>query len=188
MGVFDLTYEQYKTIVGSYAGSFTSSDGFETWPISGLSYSQFLNTVVRQLNSHVPGLNFGIPTEARLTFAMYGGAYDGIHGATSYDLVAWNKETVGATVSPRTVGTKCPNAYGLYDAIGNVNQIASDKNSGGSLPSTDVTEPQINDQTKYVARGGSYNDRYFNVYVTTRSAAISYSAGGETVGYRPYAR
>lgn len=188
MGVFDLTYEQYKTVVGSYAGSFTDKDGFETWPISGLSYNQFYNTVVSQLKSHVPSLDFAIPTEARLAFAMYGGAYDDIHGATAYGYVAWNKDNV-ATASPQTVGRKCPNAYGLYDAIGNVNQVTCEQNVGGSLPSTDVTEPQLTSgQSGYVTRGGSYNDRYYYAYVTSRSTSITYNGTNNLVGYRPYVK
>ena len=189
MGVFDLTYEQYKTMSGSYEGSYLHLDGFEMMPISGLAFKDYNNKVVPFLRLKVPSLAFDFPTEARLTFAIRGGKHDdsnGWHGATEKGLVAWYSEnsTVTSGKQPHVVGTKLPNAYGLYDAIGNVDQLTKDKTTGGALPTEDVVEPILDNGGSWNTRGGQFNGKYPGTEF--RDVCITYSASEPVVGYRPY--
>ena len=186
MGVFDLTYEQYRILTGATAGQYATLEGSGTMPISGLPYKDYCNTVLPLLNSRIPSLEFGVPTEARLTYAIRGGAHgeaNGWHGATERDLISWHKGNSDSW--PHAVGTKLPNAYGLYDAIGDMNQLAVDTNADGPLPSDDVIEPCEENGRTRSTRGGAFNYKYCNTEY--RSEGLAYNTGNPTVGYRPYA-
>ena len=66
---------------------------------------------------------YRLPTEAEWVMAARGGSIDDVrHGEV--DDIAWTDENSGGTAHP--VATKQPNAFGLYDMLGNVAEMVYD--------------------------------------------------------------
>ena len=146
VAVFDFTYEQWKTVMGSYKGSFTDAEAypdFATYPVSGVRWDlcvgyDYYSTPVdsdtpqpntafmfAKLMTFDTNLVFNFPTEAQWEWASYGGATNSYyHGAASVNEVAWSKSNSDG--HPHPVGQKRPNAFGLYDVIGNVQKFCRD--------------------------------------------------------------
>jgi formylglycine-generating enzyme required for sulfatase activity len=115
------------------------------------------------------GYEYSLPTEAQWEYACRAGStgatYAGPNTAEVLDRIAWYDRNsaenytgrpLGPTRSgPRAVGQKAPNAWGLYDMVGNVWQWCRDWHGpypGGSV--TDPTGPATG--TLRVNRGGSF--------------------------------
>ena len=97
------------------------------------------------------GLNITLPTEAQWEYACRAGTTGTYAG--SLDAMAWYYSNSGSIT--HSVGTKNPNAWGLYDMYGNVSEWSQDWEDdyqGWSV--TDPTGPSSGFQ--HVFRGGSW--------------------------------
>ena len=117
------------------------------------------------------GLRFDFLTEAEWEYACRAGTGDAWNGMTEDD-VCWHELSTGA--SNHTVGTKVPNAWGLYDMHGIVNEWVLDQY--GSYPDGAVVAPVgvTTNANKRILRGGVINIRnssgQWKSYISTRSA------------------
>ena len=109
---------------------------------------------IRRLNAKKDGFKYRLPTEAEWEYAARAGAT----GDNNADLrqIAWfgMDESDG---HPYDVATKKPNAWGLYDMIGNVSEWVSDwydEKYYPASPATDPTGPPIADER--LVRGGAW--------------------------------
>lgn len=98
-----------------------------------------------------------LPTEAEWEYLCKAGSNSDYSGSNVVDHLGWYSQNSG--LMPHPVGSKQPNAFGLYDMHGNVwewcwDWYASDyyKNSPKINPIGPITGP------RKVARGGSYID------------------------------
>ena len=155
------------------------------WPGDGHSITKAESRlyIIREYT----GIDFDIPTEAQWEFACRAGEkaalYSGkeLSDTTSCDEageVAWYRAnytgTIGNWMSYMEVGLKKPNAYGLYDMLGNAWEFCLDRYQQ-NLGSAAVTDPKgATSGSQYVKRGGAVDS---NAYFC-RAAARSYADAG----------
>lgn len=155
IGVFPVTQAQYKKVMGFYGRWYSNSVDYADHlykPASGVKWSEFRSASKRVDSKNEPPeeksfcgllrvktngkLSFDLPTEAQWEFAARGGVFNNslYHndaswmGATIHEL-AWtgeNIQTAYETVQTVSVGRKYPNAFGLYDMLGNVLESCRD--------------------------------------------------------------
>ena len=136
MGVFEVTQKQWELVMGSWPGSSPSSsrgrgDAYPAyyvsyddirgsssgarWPASpAADASSFLGRLRAKT-----GLDFDLPTEAQWEYACRAGTATTYYWGDAMDgAYAWYWDNSDSTTHP--VGTKKPNAWGLYDMSGNV--------------------------------------------------------------------
>jgi len=97
-----------------------------------------------------------LPTEAEWEFAARGGTTAARYG--DLDAVAWWKGNAGGRTHP--VGQKRPNAYGLYDMLGNVCEWTADIGT--------VTDGTNRGSVYRVLRGGSWLSYAWSVRASSR--------------------
>jgi formylglycine-generating enzyme required for sulfatase activity len=120
---------------------------------------------------------YRLPTEAEWEYAVRAGTTGARYG--DIDDVAWYTENFRDGVEE--VGTREPNAWGMYDMLGNVAEWCHDWY--GAYPGGSVTDPSGAGAGSYrVIRGGSYGSPYFNVRAAIRFRT---TPGQATEGFRP---
>ena len=137
-------------------------------------------------SNNLSGFEFRLPTEAEWEYACRAGTTTAVYvnyGDRNRELDAiawWDWNSGNAT---RNVRQKLPNAWGLYDMIGNVWEWCWDRY--GTYPTGSVTDPTgPSSGSLRVFRGGSWN----NVAGLVRSAARLGRVPGirnSFLGFRP---
>ena len=108
---------------------------------------------IRNLNAAVGEERYRLPTGAEWEYAARAGAMGDRYG--NLDAIAWYEDNSGDRTHP--VGQKAPNAWGLYDMLGNVWEWVGDWK--GPYPGGEVTDPQgPASGSLRVFRGGSWDD------------------------------
>jgi formylglycine-generating enzyme required for sulfatase activity len=112
---YEITQKQYKAIMGRNPSQFKGDD----LPVDSISWND-AKDFIKKLNSKGGG-HFRLPTEAEWEYACRAGSETAFHfGDDEYLLgnYAWTTTNSGGRTHP--VGQKLPNAWGLYDMIGNL--------------------------------------------------------------------
>jgi len=136
MGRFEVTQSQWQAIMGSNPSTIKGEDH----PVETVSKDD-VHDFLGRLNARNDGYRYRLPTEAEWEYA----ARAGTTGAqtASLDEVAWYGANSGDETHP--VGTKKPNAWGLYDMLGNVREWVEDvfaRDFYSNSPLADPTGPQ----------------------------------------------
>jgi len=118
------------------------------------------HTFVQRLNALNDGHNYRLPTEAEWEYACRGGATE--DRPAELNLIAQYKTNSNNYVQP--VGMRRPNAFQIYDMIGNVWEWCEDVfhlNYDGAPP--DGSAWITNDELKLrIKRGGSFSTKNFD--------------------------
>ena len=137
-------YSQMRGLPSSWTG----------WPED--VYAVGSSCAIQRMRNSFPGLKFDLPTEAQWEYACRAGTetmyYSGVNPTKSSDaykselaVLAWFSGTANGR---KEVGLLRPNAFGMYDMLGNVGELTRDLhnpdtmfgNTGPAFP-TENTEP-----------------------------------------------
>ena len=195
MGVFEVTQRQWELVMGSCPGSSPSSssgrgDAYPAysvtyyeirgsssgarWPASAaVDASSFLGRLRAKT-----GLEFDLPTEAQWEVSCRAGAV-GLYG--DRDSTAANTNLLLRFASPKVlkkVGDgRLPNAWGLYDMLGNCGEVTLDAlDAATRIDGVDPTGPDSL-TTKRVVRGLKGGDEDENVYAKYLGIQAGYRTG-----------
>jgi len=161
IGKFEITQKQWAGIVGKKAPSTYKGDDL---PVESVSWPE-VQAFLAALNKAEPKHHFRLPTEAQWEYCARAGSA-APYGLAKEDLqitqenlgdFAWFAANAGNKTHP--VGTKKPNAWGLFDMHGNVWEWCQDWFDRTAYTSQPATDPLNNDATRSterVLRGGSW--------------------------------
>ncbi len=196
MGTFEVTQAQYKAVMNGYNPSEFYGDSL---PVDTVSHNDiydsgtgFLARINALLEEQLPdGYEFALPTEAQWEYACRAGTTTDLNNGKDFenddgadantDEVAWYLYNSDGKTHP--VGSKLPNAFGLYDMHGNVSEWCSDwyddYNPNMLDDPTGPSEPSQAYGPYCVTRGG--------VWESQPSGCSSWFRGGTAPTVRHYA-
>ena len=194
-GVFEVTQKQWELVTGSNPCSSTSYGKGDRYPVHYVSYDMIRGSsagagwpgssavdggsFLGKLQART-GIDFDLPTEAQWEYACRAGTTTTYsYGSSADGNYMWYSGN--SSSKSHVVGTKQPNAWGLYDMHGNVWEWCLDWY--GSLLSG-VTDPRGSSSgSDRVLRGGSWG--YDAGYCASSCRGYSYpSLGNDIRGFR----
>ena len=208
IGVFLVTQRQYQNIYGSNPSLCTTAiSGNEVAhrPVENVSWKDLranassadqipavsaanTGSFFQRLN-YKTGLYFDMPTEQMFEIAARAGATTVYSWGNTMDTayVVCNENSGGSTVA---VGSRLPNAWGLYDTAGNLWDRTRDTRDIGDLGGrTDAFTPGVESsgqESRIRLRGGHWNlsssHNYFRA--SHRDCTCSITDSGNEVGFR----
>ncbi|MGA3008597.1 MAG: formylglycine-generating enzyme family protein, partial [Opitutaceae bacterium] len=160
LGKTPVTQGQYRAIMGNNPSNF-SNNGKDTavetvsWK-DAMAFCQKLTECERAAGHLLAGYAYTLPTEAQWEYACRAGTTEAQYG--NLDDIAWYENN--SFNNPHPVAKKQPNAWGLYDMLGNVCQWCSD-GYHSAYQGGKVTDPagvaSGNITSSRVYRGGRFN-------------------------------
>ncbi len=171
IGKYEVTQGQWQKVMGTNPSFFQSDkiDGeSDQLPVENVTWSQ-AQAFIKKLNSLDSTAEYRLPTEFEWEYAARAG---------NEQLLSWEETRVRAWIqntnkgSTRSVGQMKPNAWGLYDMLGNVWEWVADYYNNKTFP--DPVPPESGEV--HVLRGGSFISDVAN-------ANYFYHAGGPGNGY-----
>lgn len=179
-----------------------ATGGDYEWPAKGSAVSS--SSVLGIMRNRWPAVGaFDLPTEAQWEYAcragcgsaLYNGTeLDGYNGITSSNIIAvvgWCKGVVSRT---QPVGMKQPNDWGLFDMLGNADELCLDwwaqQNTSGVevyVPGKIYDDPAgpASDLTgNKSCRGGGIGSNLPNVRCAARTTRLAVNSTGGGIGFR----
>jgi len=179
IGKYETTQPQYQKVMGANP-SRTKGD---TLPVHGMTAQEAVD-FCQKLGKQV-GRDVQLPTEAQWEYACRAGTTTPYYsGDTIADLekIAWFGANSGGKMHP--VGEKAPNAWGVYDMIGNAREYVRDLYVEAPLEeATDPTGPTTGDPKNHVVRGAAYTANAAKA-LNCRSASRRPTENPATNGFR----
>ena len=195
VGVFEITQAQWDNIMGSPSTTLTPVRGRSYLALRGSSiganwppsHAVDPDSFIGKLRTRTGMKRFDLPTEAQWEYFCRAGTtsyyYDGVSTDATYtgvlDTLAWWSGNSGG--SPKEVGQKLPNAWGLYDMIGNVMEWCLDWYDAALSGGTDPAGPSSG--TARAFRGGCYSNNATQCDVTYRFS-VAPSSTSSILGVR----
>jgi formylglycine-generating enzyme required for sulfatase activity len=197
MGKFEVSIDQYRTFLqatGDTEGVDWDDDDCPirkggSYALSGNQFSRDSNQPMVEVSWHgakafaqwlsrESGRKIRLPTEAEWEYAARsGGRKEKYAGGDDVDRVAWHIGNSGGRT--HGVGTKAPNALGLYDMSGNVWEWCQDVYDSDAYSNHSRRNPVVTSGgSRRVLRGGGW----FNIPRNVRCASRSRFDPGNTDG------
>lgn len=165
IGKFELTQEQWKKVMGTNPSYFQSGkvpDNADQHPVERVSW-QDAQAFIKKLNALDKGHKYRLPTEFEWEYAARAGAQDDI---------SWSDIRASAVIAAKTtspVGTKKPNAWGLYDTLGNVWEWVQDVYNE-KIFADDPSTPSPKSGKEHVLKGAPFYGDVKNATYMTHAA------------------
>jgi formylglycine-generating enzyme required for sulfatase activity len=159
IGKFEVTQAQWETVVRdphARTDQPVNPSKFpgNSRPVEYVSWED-VQIFLKRLNARDPGFTYRLPTEAEWEYACKAGSKDA--SLRDLDEVAWYQ--TNSESHTHQIGDKEPNAWGLYDMLGNVAEWVQDWYSRPYYFVSPKADPQGPDNGSYrVFRGGSWLD------------------------------
>ena len=161
LGKHPVTQAEWEAVMGANPSRFS---GCERCPVERVSWED-VQEFVGKLNSEEGHNQYQLPTEAEWEYAARAGTTGDRYGSDLGNL-AWYDSNSGKRTHP--VGLKAPNAWGLYDMLGNVWEWVADW--CGAYLTRSLTDPSgPTSGSGRVIRGGSWNNSARFVRASFRS-------------------
>jgi formylglycine-generating enzyme required for sulfatase activity len=142
MGKFEITQAQYRAVTGGNPSFFQNSVDSERLPVENVSWDDAMQFCWEL--SKKTGRRFRLPTEAEWEYACRAGTRTRYYTGDTLESLAphaWFPQGLasGGNCGTHPVGQKTPNAFGLYDMHGNVEEwcediIGYEKSVGKNMP------------------------------------------------------
>jgi formylglycine-generating enzyme required for sulfatase activity len=170
----EVTQQEFQTIMGYNHSEFKGDPSLPVEVVSWNEADEFCRKLTesdRKAGRIFQNQRYRLPTEAEWEYACRAGTTTAVYYNVGdrnkeLDAIAWwnwnsNKQT-------HPIKQKLPNAFGLYDMIGNVQEWCSDWYGG--YPSGDVTDPKGRKSgDRRVVRGGGFGSVAENVRSASRN-------------------
>ncbi|MBI5325757.1 MAG: SUMF1/EgtB/PvdO family nonheme iron enzyme [Ignavibacteriae bacterium] len=172
IGKYEVTQKQYEKVMNFSNPSRIKGDSMPVDRVGWMDAIEFCNELSKMENydncytingsdvtCNFEANGYRLPTEAEWEYACRAGT-TGKYPGQVFE-IAWTNSDQKS--NPQIVGTKQPNAWGIYDMNGNVWEWCWDFYSvdfygSGPYPHVDPSGPATSDVTDRVIRGGSYLD------------------------------
>lgn len=176
IGRFTVTQNQWEQVMGEnpsyFQGGRVEGDSADH-PVDSVTWED-TQRFIDKLNELDPDATYRLPTEFEWEYAARAGANE-VHSWREIRDYAWIQDTDKGTTHP--VGLKKPNAWGLYDMLGNVWEWVEDYYNEKIF--ADPVPPK--DGEVHVLKGGSF------ISDVTNATAFFHGGGpgnGYDVGFR----
>ena len=213
IGIFELTQGQYFRVNGDRPSERSVTKGYADGDLKPLEKASFYDVRGddRSTNCNWPrhghavpadrfmgkiriltGIEFDFPTEVQWEYACRAGTGTFCYAGNTYadaGSVSWNNNNSSSGYDekqPHVVGTKPPNAFGLYDMLGNVYEYAIDWFTN-DLTSVEFAVDSVGPTNgeERVTRGGNFVQGYDCQRSCYRRKCPAYS-GSPNNGFRLY--
>jgi formylglycine-generating enzyme required for sulfatase activity len=171
IGKYEVTQAQWEAVMGTNPSQFKGRDR----PVDNINTWVDAREFIDKLNAVGDGYRYRLPTEAEWEYAARAGS--SVPHPGGVDAVSWYQSNAGGQSHP--VGQKQPNAWGLYDTLGNVAEWVEDWHSTsyyGESPAVDPLGP-LTGSVK-VVRGGASGHNPNWVRVSHRRVLPAAAYGG----------
>jgi formylglycine-generating enzyme required for sulfatase activity len=157
IGKYEVTQAEWEAVMGSKPSSFAGS----RLPVERVNWID-VQEFIQKLNQ-MTGKNYRLPTEAEWEYACRAGSTGDRYGPI--DSIAWYHNNSGDKT--HEVGLLAPNAFGLYDMLGNVWEWVADW-YGPYSPGAEINPKGPSSGTSRLNRGGSWGGILGSVRASNR--------------------
>jgi formylglycine-generating enzyme required for sulfatase activity len=194
IGIYPVTQEQFLKVMGRNPSQLTSTVGGRDTgqhPVESVSWKdavEFCKRLSERPEERRLGRVYRLPTEAQWEYACRAGSRARFFFGADDRLLgdhAWHGGNAGDHTHP--VGTRKPNAWGLFDMHGNVWQWCQDYYDADYYAQSQARDPSGPAQSiasMRVLRGGSFDSRADACRCAIRHASLENFARGEAYGFR----
>ena len=178
----EVTVAQYRACVEAGACSDAKGDYRCNYRVPGQDDYPVVCVTLEQAQTYSRWVGGALPSEAQWEYAARAGATGALYG--DLDEIAWWRGN--AEARPHPVGLREPNAWGLYDVVGNVWELVGDQWHGGyegGPTDGSVWLTDLEDHWAWVARGGCWVDH--SAWVRLGSRYVFAGSQRGITGFRP---